>query len=120
MKRLLLAAVRLYQRTLSLVLPVQCRFFPSCSCYFAEAVERHGALRGSGLGVWRLLRCHPLGGSGYDPVPRARGEEATLHASEPRPASARSEEGRSEEGRSSDARSGESLGGRARSPADPP
>ncbi len=69
MKRLLLAAARLYQRTLSLVLPVQCRFFPSCSAYFVEAVERHGALRGSWLALRRLLRCHPLGGSGYDPVP---------------------------------------------------
>lgn len=83
MKRLLLAAVRLYQRTLSLILPVQCRFWPSCSNYFSEAVERHGALRGSGLGLWRLLRCHPLGGSGYDPVPPARGEAEATRQDEP-------------------------------------
>ncbi len=69
MKRPLLAAVRLYQRTLAWVLPVQCRFHPSCSHYFTEAVERHGALRGTWLGAKRLLRCHPLGGSGFDPVP---------------------------------------------------
>lgn len=88
MKRLLLAAVRLYQRTLSLVLPVQCRFWPSCSNYFSEAVERHGALRGSALGLWRLLRCHPLGGSGYDPVPPARGEaEGTRQEETPQSAS---------------------------------
>jgi len=68
-KRPLLAAVRLYQRTLAWVLPVQCRFHPSCSHYFTEAVERHGALRGTWLGAKRLLRCHPLGGSGFDPVP---------------------------------------------------
>ncbi len=68
MKRLLLATVSLYQRTLSLVIPVQCRFYPSCSCYFHEAVERHGVLRGSALGIWRVLRCQPFGGSGYDPV----------------------------------------------------
>lgn len=83
MKRLLLAAVRLYQRTLSLILPVQCRFWPSCSNYFSEAVERHGALRGSALGLWRLLRCHPLGGSGYDPVPPARGEAEAARRAEP-------------------------------------
>jgi hypothetical protein len=68
-KRLLLAAVRLYQRTLAWVVPAQCRFHPSCSDYFAQAVERRGALVGTWLGVRRLLRCHPLGGSGYDPVP---------------------------------------------------
>lgn len=83
MKRFLLAAVRLYQRTLSLILPVQCRFWPSCSNYFSEAVERHGALRGSALGLWRLLRCHPLGGSGYDPVPPARGAVGTARRDEP-------------------------------------
>lgn len=69
MKALLLAFVRFYQRTLAWVLPVQCRFHPSCSNYFVEAVERHGALKGAWLGLRRLLRCHPFGGSGYDPVP---------------------------------------------------
>jgi hypothetical protein len=69
MRRLLLAAARFYQRTLAWVLPAHCRFHPSCSHYFVEAVERHGALRGSWLTLKRLLRCHPFGGSGYDPVP---------------------------------------------------
>lgn len=49
-----------------------CRFEPSCSQYMLEAVEKHGALRGGWLGVRRLLRCHPWGGLGYDPVPDKR------------------------------------------------
>jgi putative membrane protein insertion efficiency factor len=68
-KRLLLAALRLYQGTLAWIVPARCRFHPSCSHYFVEAVERHGAARGAWLGTRRLLRCHPLGSSGYDPVP---------------------------------------------------
>ena len=69
MKRLLLAAVRLYQRTLGWIMPAQCRFHPTCSHYCAEAIERHGAWRGTWLALRRLSRCHPLGGSGFDPVP---------------------------------------------------
>jgi putative membrane protein insertion efficiency factor len=69
LKRLLLALVRFYQRTFAWVVPAQCRFHPSCSHYFVEAVEKHGAARGTWLGVRRLLRCRPFGGSGYDPVP---------------------------------------------------
>jgi putative membrane protein insertion efficiency factor len=65
----LLALVRFWQRTFAWIVPVQCRFHPSCSHYFAQAVERHGALKGGWLGVRRLLRCQPFGGSGYDPVP---------------------------------------------------
>jgi len=69
MKRFLLAAIRLYQRTLAWVLPVQCRFHPSCSAYVAEAIERHGSLAGGWLALKRLARCHPLARPGYDPVP---------------------------------------------------
>ena len=69
MKALLIALVRFYQRTFAWIVPVQCRFHPFCSQYFTEAVERHGAWKGTWLGVRRLLRCHPFGGSGYDPVP---------------------------------------------------
>jgi putative membrane protein insertion efficiency factor len=68
-KALLIALARFWQRTFSWIVPVQCRFHPSCSQYFTEAVERHGALKGTWLGVRRLLRCRPFGGSGYDPVP---------------------------------------------------
>jgi putative membrane protein insertion efficiency factor len=64
-----LALIRLYQRTLSPLAGGACRHVPSCSHYAHEAVERHGAVRGVALAARRLLRCHPLGSSGYDPVP---------------------------------------------------
>ena len=63
--------VRLYQLTLSPLLPMACRFDPSCSRYAMEALARHGALKGGLLAAKRLGRCHPWGGSGYDPVPPA-------------------------------------------------
>ena len=67
--RVLIALVVAYRRYVSPVLPARCRFYPSCSAYALQAVERHGALRGTGLAVWRLLRCHPFHPGGYDPVP---------------------------------------------------
>jgi len=66
---LLIAPLRLYQWTLSPLLGVNCRYAPSCSEYAAEAIATHGALRGGWLAFRRVLRCHPWGGSGYDPVP---------------------------------------------------
>ena len=62
-------AVRVYQLFVSPLLLPSCRFLPSCSVYAAEAIERHGAWRGCILALRRLARCHPWGGSGYDPVP---------------------------------------------------
>ena len=62
-------ALRGYKRWISPMLPNACRFVPTCSEYAIEAVERHGALRGSWLAVMRMLRCHPLARAGYDPVP---------------------------------------------------
>ena len=67
--RVLTAMVVAYRRHVSPVLPARCRFYPSCSAYAQEALARHGALRGTGLAVWRLLRCHPFHPGGYDPVP---------------------------------------------------
>ena len=64
----LIAAVRLYQRTLSPLLGNRCRFEPSCSVYFIGSVEKHGAIRGSLRGIWRICRCHPFHPGGYDPV----------------------------------------------------
>ena len=61
--------VRLYQLTFSSWTGWQCRFIPTCSNYAIEAFERHGAFKGLYLTTMRLLRCHPLGGNGYDPVP---------------------------------------------------
>ncbi len=68
---LLRGLIRAYQLVLSPVLPASCRYWPSCSHYAAEAIARHGAGRGSWLALRRLLRCHPWGGSGIDPVPPA-------------------------------------------------
>ena len=62
-------AIRLYQLTLSPLFAGSCRFEPSCSRYAMAALEQHGLLRGSWLTLRRLARCHPLGGSGLDPVP---------------------------------------------------
>ena len=68
-RAVVLALIRAYQATLSHLVFTQCRFTPTCSRYTFEAVERHGALKGSWMGVRRLLRCHPLQRGGYDPVP---------------------------------------------------
>jgi putative membrane protein insertion efficiency factor len=68
-RRTLVAVLRIYQWVLSPLFGPACRYEPSCSHYAVEAVSRHGALRGSVLSARRLLRCHPLGDSGYDPVP---------------------------------------------------
>ena len=66
---LLIQFIRLYQMSLAALIGGQCRFDPSCSVYGIEALRRHGALRGGYLTVRRIIRCHPWGGSGKDPVP---------------------------------------------------
>jgi putative membrane protein insertion efficiency factor len=68
-RRLVALLIRGYQVTISPLLPPSCRFTPSCSQYALEAVNRHGALRGSWLAVCRLARCHPFHPGGFDPVP---------------------------------------------------
>ena len=70
--RVLSLPIVAYRRWISPALPARCRFYPSCSAYALEAVATHGALRGTGLAIWRLLRCHPFHPGGYDPVPPAR------------------------------------------------
>ena len=65
----LMLLVRGYQVTFGSVMPPVCRFQPTCSNYAMEALERHGAFKGTWLAVWRLCRCNPWGGMGYDPVP---------------------------------------------------
>jgi putative membrane protein insertion efficiency factor len=69
MKKLLQALIRAYQLLLSPFLGHHCRFTPSCSQYAAEAIARHGALRGCWLALRRIVRCHPFCPGGYDPVP---------------------------------------------------
>lgn len=68
-KRLVLKALRFYQRYISPAFPPSCRFTPTCSEYTYQAVEKYGVLRGVWLGGARLLRCHPFHPGGYDPVP---------------------------------------------------
>ena len=65
----LLLAVRIYQTAISPLLPTACRYRPTCSQYFLDALRIWGPFRGTWLGIRRILRCHPLGGAGYDPVP---------------------------------------------------
>ncbi|MBE6397091.1 MAG: membrane protein insertion efficiency factor YidD [Lentisphaerae bacterium] len=69
MRALLILLVRAYQVVLSPLFTGCCRFEPSCSNYMIEALQTHGAVKGLYLGMMRLLRCHPFGKSGYDPVP---------------------------------------------------
>lgn len=66
---MLVFVVRLYQASLSGMIGRQCKFVPTCSEYFIQAVRRHGALRGGTMGLWRLCRCHPFSRGGFDPVP---------------------------------------------------
>ena len=66
---LLVAPIRFYQRFVSPYAPPSCRFVPTCSQYALEALRKHGPVKGLYLAVRRILRCHPWGGSGYDPVP---------------------------------------------------
>ena len=69
MKQVLLVLIKVYQWCLSPFFGGQCRFYPSCSAYAAEAIDTHGALRGTWLAARRLLRCHPWHVGGVDPVP---------------------------------------------------
>ena len=66
--RVALIMLRFYKRWISPLLPQACRFYPTCSEYMMEAIERHGVARGLGLGARRLLRCHPFCEGGFDPV----------------------------------------------------
>jgi putative membrane protein insertion efficiency factor len=65
---LLIAPVRLYQRFISPLFPRRCKYEPTCSAYAVEAVRSFGAVRGSVLAIWRLLRCNPFSDGGHDPV----------------------------------------------------
>ncbi|HPO04353.1 MAG TPA: membrane protein insertion efficiency factor YidD [Bacillota bacterium] len=68
MKRIIIFLIRGYQRFISPLFPRTCRFYPSCSAYFIQAVEKYGAVKGSFLGIKRILKCHPFHPGGYDPL----------------------------------------------------
>jgi putative membrane protein insertion efficiency factor len=73
-------AIRFYQLFISPLTPGHCRYWPSCSAYGMTAIARHGALKGSWLTLRRILRCHPWGGWGFDPVPGTAGQKACGHS----------------------------------------
>ena len=68
MKIVLIKLVKAYQRFISPLFAPRCRFYPTCSNYFLQAVEKYGAIKGSMLGIKRILRCHPFSKGGYDPL----------------------------------------------------
>ena len=67
LKQLMLSSIRWYRREISPLMPPNCRFFPSCSNYALQAIEEFGAIKGGVLTAWRIMRCNPTGGYGYDP-----------------------------------------------------
>jgi putative membrane protein insertion efficiency factor len=71
---ILIAIVRFYQLAISPLYPATCRYTPTCSQYMIEAIRLHGVLRGTWMGLRRISKCHPWGGSGYDPVPPKKEE----------------------------------------------
>lgn len=68
MKKIIILIIRGYQRFISPLLPPTCRFYPTCSTYFIQALEKYGLFKGSYLGIRRLLKCHPFHEGGYDPL----------------------------------------------------
>ncbi len=78
-----MALVRFYRGFISPITPPACRYTPTCSAYALESLERYGALKGGWMAMRRILRCHPWGGSGYDPVPLPDGESpSATHTAE--------------------------------------
>ncbi|MDD7703144.1 MAG: membrane protein insertion efficiency factor YidD [Lachnospiraceae bacterium] len=69
LKRFLIFLIRLYQKYISPLKTTKCPYYPTCSCYGLEAIQKHGALKGSALAAWRIIRCNPFSHGGYDPVP---------------------------------------------------
>ncbi|WP_251950511.1 membrane protein insertion efficiency factor YidD [Latilactobacillus sakei] len=69
MQKILITLVRFYQTGISPFLPPSCRYYPTCSSYMIQAIQKHGAIKGLIMGIGRILRCHPFVKGGYDPVP---------------------------------------------------
>jgi putative membrane protein insertion efficiency factor len=75
MKKIVIGIIKIYQKVISPLTPPSCRFYPTCSHYGIEAVEKHGALKGSWLAVRRISKCHPFHEGGFDPVPEIESEK---------------------------------------------
>ncbi|MDW0114987.1 membrane protein insertion efficiency factor YidD [Sporosarcina saromensis] len=69
MKAILIGFIKIYQKIISPIMPPTCRFYPTCSHYGVEAIEKHGALKGAWLAIRRISKCHPFHEGGFDPVP---------------------------------------------------
>ncbi len=78
MKRVLLWLLRFYKRNISPLLPDACIYTPTCSEYAMEAIQKHGVIKGTGLAIWRVLRCNPFAKGGYDPVPEPKKQKENL------------------------------------------
>lgn len=76
---LIVGLIQGYRYLISPILPSSCRYHPTCSMYALDALSRHGVLKGGWIALKRILRCHPWGGSGYDPVPGTMADPARGH-----------------------------------------
>jgi putative membrane protein insertion efficiency factor len=75
MKKILMYIIKFYQKVISPLTPPSCRFYPTCSHYGLEAIEKHGAIKGSWLAIRRISKCHPFHEGGFDPVPEKNSEQ---------------------------------------------
>ncbi len=80
MKRPLIWLIRFYQKFISSATPPSCKYYPTCSHYGIEAISRFGAIKGSALTIWRILRCNPFSSGGYDPVPEKKPKRIVHYA----------------------------------------
>ncbi|MCG6842568.1 membrane protein insertion efficiency factor YidD [Fusobacterium nucleatum] len=76
MKKILILLIRFYQKFISPMFPAKCRFYPTCSQYTLEAIKEHGTIKGTYLGIRRILKCHPFYEGGYDPVPKRKNKNS--------------------------------------------
>lgn len=79
MKKIALKLIQFYRKGISPLMANRCKYFPSCSAYTYEAIDRFGVVKGSLLGAWRILRCNPFSAGGYDPVPEKK-DDSCHHA----------------------------------------